>query len=59
MKEILTGATGVGATVYSFIIASTPVLQWLSALLGLVATGFAIYFYIRKLRELDHAGPSN
>lgn len=46
---LITG--GWGAWAYSWMIAVTPIVQFLGACLGVVATGFAIYFYIQKLKD--------
>lgn len=46
-------AGGIGAWLYSLMIAATPVIQFIGACLGVVATGFAIYFYIKKALEYN------
>jgi hypothetical protein len=44
---------GWGAWAYSFIVSVTPIIQFIGAVLGVIATGFAIYFYVRKLLDKD------
>lgn len=42
---------GWGAWLYSMMVTATPIVQFIGACLGVIATGFAIYFYVQKLRE--------
>lgn len=42
---------GVGSAAYSWLGAATELAQLIAALLGIVATGLAIYWYILKVKR--------
>jgi len=53
-KEAILGGVGVGSTISSLMFIALPYIQFLAALLGVVATGLAIFMYIRKIRSGTH-----